>query len=133
MRSRWQELNFFFGGSAATDDLHGCAQEDKCLKAFIRPYAQAVAGTPVAMRFAREPAVVFTLSFVPDATIHAPTEIFLPPYRFPHGYRVALEPAGAPFTWATCAQRANVLCVTATNGSAELPAAVTVTVTASNA
>ena len=69
----------------------------------------------------------FTLEFSPDASIAAPTEIFLPPFRFPKGYNVAVEPAGAPFTWATCEGQANKLCVVSANATS-LPTSVTVTI-----
>ena len=98
----------------------GCDQDDKCIKAFIRPFAQAIAGTPVTMRFDHRTTKDFTLVFEPDYTIAAPTEIFLPPYVYPGGVSVSVEPAGAPFAWRTCLTpgRQNVLCVVATAAAA---------------
>ncbi len=40
---------------------------------------------PVRMEYDRS-SNVFTLSMQPDGTIQAPTEIFVPPYRYPNGY-----------------------------------------------
>ena len=76
------------------------------------------------MHFARSG--VFTLTFAPNASIGADTEIFLPVFRYPLGYRVELQPAAAPFAWRPCPQRANVLCMTTTDST--VPPVVTVTV-----
>jgi endoglycosylceramidase len=65
----------------------------------IRPYAQAIAGTPQAMNFDTA-TKVFGLSYAPRAAT-APTEIFVPARQYPQGYRVSVQgghvtsPAGA--------------------------------------
>ena len=60
--------------------------------AFVRAYAQAVAGTPTRMRY--DPHTrVFLLEYrqveEPDAHGGQPTEIFVPQYAYPHGFEVA--------------------------------------------
>ena len=123
------DLNYFLGGKPRPnpESFLGCPDHYKgCIKNFIRPYAQAIAGTPVHMKFDRA-TNVFTLSFEPDGSIAAPTEIFLPPYRYPSGYSVKLEPAEAPYKTATCPGFSNKLCVTLEGGAA-VPALLTVTV-----
>ena len=54
----------------------------------IRPYAQAIAGTPQAMSFDTT-SKVFALSYVPR-TSTAPTEIFVPARQYPGGYQVSV-------------------------------------------
>jgi len=57
----------------------------------IRPYARAVAGTPLAMGF--DPSTkVFHLSFSPHAA-GGPTEVFVPARQYPQGYAVRLSGA----------------------------------------
>ena len=64
------------------------------------PYAWATAGTPGAQSFYR-PAQTYRYRYTPDPTVHAPTEIELPPYTYPLGYSVTVtgarvtSPAGA--------------------------------------
>ena len=125
--SHW-DLAYFVPVGPDPDGFLGCAPgwPRGCIKDFIRPYAQAVAGTPTRMGFDRS-TNVFTLSMAPDSTIAAPTEIFLPRWRYPSGYQVRVEPAGAPFTWAVCPGFANKLCLSPRPG-VEVPAAITVTV-----
>ncbi len=59
----------------------------RALSAVVRPYAKAVAGEPLNMRF--DPVKgIFTFSFRHDTSITEPTEIFVPNSQFPAGYRV---------------------------------------------
>jgi len=55
----------------------------------IRPYAQAIAGTPQAMSFDTG-SLAFALSYVPRAAT-APTQIFIPAFQYPKGYSVAVQ------------------------------------------
>lgn len=124
------DLNYFLGHKPGPNPeaFLGCPDNSRgCIKEFIRPYAQAIAGNPVLMKYERA-TNVFTLSLEPDSTITAPTEIFLPPYRYPHGYTVTLTPADAPFTTATCPGFAHKLCLTPKPTSSAVPASLTVTV-----
>lgn len=58
--------------------------------AVVRPYARAVAGEPLRMRFDRATRV-FELEFRHDPAISAPTEIFVPDFQYPHGCIVELS------------------------------------------
>ncbi|MBN2442095.1 MAG: cellulase family glycosylhydrolase [Spirochaetales bacterium] len=62
----------------------------RALPGFCRPYARKVAGEPLFMRF-HLPTRRFTFSFRPDPDITAPTEIFVPPFQYPHGFDVKVE------------------------------------------
>ena len=55
----------------------------------IRPYAQAIAGTPQSMGFDTT-SKVFTLTYVPRSST-APTEIFVPARHYPKGYQVSVQ------------------------------------------
>ncbi len=55
----------------------------------IRPYAQAIAGTPQSMGFDAT-SKVFTLTYVPRSST-APTEIFVPARHYPNGYQVSVQ------------------------------------------
>jgi len=59
------------------------------MNVFVRPYASAVAGIPIKMSFDRGTSV-FQLVFKPDFTITEPTEVMVPPLRYPNGYDVLL-------------------------------------------
>ena len=56
------------------------------------PYAWATAGTPGAQSFYR-PAQTYRYRYTPSFKVHAPTEIEIPPYTYPLGYRVAVTGA----------------------------------------
>ena len=66
----------------------------------IRPYPQAIAGTPTALSF-NTTSKAFSLSYAPNAST-APTLIFVPSLQYPNGYQVSvqggtvLSAAGAP-------------------------------------
>ncbi|ELU12557.1 hypothetical protein CAPTEDRAFT_117937, partial [Capitella teleta] len=58
---------------------------------YTRAYAQAIAGTPVSMKF--DPSSSdFHLDFIADTNIQAPTEIFVPKLRYSNGYSVQASP-----------------------------------------
>ena len=57
---------------------------------FARPYARAVAGEPLSMRFDRARGV-FAFSYRHDSAVSEPTEIYVPNAQFPEGYRVEVS------------------------------------------
>jgi len=67
-----------------------CAEDGggRALVGFVRPYAPAVAGNILMMLFDRHRGR-FILEFVPDFSISAPTEVFVPMLQFPHGASVS--------------------------------------------
>ncbi|MDP2790545.1 MAG: cellulase family glycosylhydrolase [Rectinemataceae bacterium] len=76
------------------EDLSVFCKEDgggRALAGFVRPYAYATAGRIVEMSF-KQRSGEFRLRFLPDATIAAPTEVFVPRLQYPEGY--ALEVSG---------------------------------------
>jgi hypothetical protein len=68
-------------------DLHSGG---RALEAVARPYARAVAGEPLRMRFDRRRRV-FEFAFRHDPDVSAPTEIFVPAFQYPNGYRVEVS------------------------------------------
>jgi hypothetical protein len=62
----------------------------RALQAVVRPYARAVAGEPLRMAFDPR-SKVFILTFRHDATITAPTELFVPNYQYPRGYAIQVS------------------------------------------
>ena len=62
----------------------------RAIEGFCRPYARALQGRLVAMRFHRETGL-FELTFDADAGIGAPTEIYVPRLQFPLGFDIACE------------------------------------------
>jgi endoglycosylceramidase len=60
------------------------------VRTLVRTYAQATAGIPLKMSFNTENGA-FRFRYRPDRRIAAPTEIFLSPLHYPHGYRVLVE------------------------------------------
>ncbi len=62
----------------------------RALEAIVRPYARAVAGEPLHMKFDRK-SRHFEFEFCHDSNIAEPTEIFVPNYQYPHGYHVEVS------------------------------------------
>jgi endoglycosylceramidase len=60
------------------------------LRMLVRTYAQATAGTPLAMSFDPHDGA-FRYRYRPDRTITAPTRIFVSPLHYPDGYRVRVD------------------------------------------
>ncbi|MGD1995823.1 MAG: cellulase family glycosylhydrolase [Anaerolineae bacterium] len=59
----------------------------RALEAAVRPYARKVAGIPLSMSFDIK-RKLFTFTFRRARAVEAPTEIFVPKYQYPDGYRV---------------------------------------------
>ncbi|MBN1519056.1 MAG: cellulase family glycosylhydrolase [Spirochaetales bacterium] len=60
----------------------------RALRGFARPYARAVAGTPLSMRWSGSS---FWLAYAPGPDLSAETEIFLPGFQFPSGFSAEVE------------------------------------------
>ncbi|MCC7209196.1 MAG: hypothetical protein IT323_17925, partial [Anaerolineae bacterium] len=81
-----------------TEDIHSGG---RAAAGFVRPYAMAVAGEPLRMAYDLNTRT-FELAYRRDPAVSAPTEIFVPSFVYPNGYRV--EAAGASFTEDLAAQ-----------------------------
>jgi len=68
----------------ASGDIH---DGGRALEAAVRPYARKIAGEPLRMSFDIK-RKLFEFEFRHDATVEAPTEIFVPNYQYPDGYAV---------------------------------------------
>ncbi|MBV6728443.1 glycoside hydrolase family 5 protein [Nocardioides daeguensis] len=66
----------------------GSVKQDK-LRLLVRTYAQATAGTPLQMRFDPDSGA-FAYRYRSNG-LSAPTEIFVSPLHYPHGYDVAVD------------------------------------------
>ncbi len=62
----------------------------RALKAIVRPYARKIAGEPLYMRFDLSKRIL-EVKFRHNKNIKAPTEIFIPNYQYPEGYKVELS------------------------------------------
>jgi hypothetical protein len=62
----------------------------RALAGFVRPYARAVAGELLEMRFDRRRGT-FLLRYKPDPSIPAPTLVFVPELQFPRGFSIEAE------------------------------------------
>jgi glycosyl hydrolase family 5/cellulase (glycosyl hydrolase family 5) len=72
------------------DDTDFSSVKQAKVRVLVRTYAQAVAGTPLVMRF-RPGSGRFWFRYRPDPSVTAPTRIFVSPLHYPHGYRVSVE------------------------------------------
>ena len=69
------------------DDTDLSTVKRQKVRRLVRTYAQATAGTPLAMRFDAEDGD-FWFRYRPDRRISAPTEIFVSPLHYPRGWKV---------------------------------------------
>lgn len=60
----------------------------RALEGFVRPYARAIAGRPLKMKFKRETGA---FRFVYEATGEGETEIFVPKLQYPNGFAIEVE------------------------------------------
>ncbi|MCX8012751.1 MAG: hypothetical protein N3A02_00485, partial [Rectinema sp.] len=82
-----------YGDGWNGEDLSVFCREDgggRALRGFVRPYATAIAGKPVFMSFSLRSAL-FRFEYIPDFTIQAPTEVFVPSLQYPHGFKLDAE------------------------------------------
>jgi endoglycosylceramidase len=119
----WAYKNFADPTGGSAEGLFGDDADLSTLKAakadvLVRPYARAIAGTPLAMRF--DPAgKAFSLSYAPRAS-GAPTEIFIPARHYPKGYSVSVQGGHV-----TSAADAALLTIAGDAGAAQVQVTVT--------
>ncbi len=88
----------FWNDPTTADNAQGLFRDDRefstakqgKLRELVRTYAQATAGTPLTMHFDTTNGA-FDLTYRPDHRIAAPTEIFVSPLHYPHGYVVRVD------------------------------------------
>jgi hypothetical protein len=62
----------------------------RALEAVVRPYARAIAGEPLRMRFDYRHKI-FEFEFCHDPAVNTPTEFYIPNYQYPRGYTVEVS------------------------------------------
>jgi endoglycosylceramidase len=73
-----------------TDDADLSSVKQDKIRALVRTYAQATAGTPLAMSFDADTGA-FSYRYRPDLSIAEPTVIFVSPLHYPDGYDVHVD------------------------------------------
>jgi hypothetical protein len=87
---QWNDEDFSIFSRDQQIDPNDVHSGGRALEAVVRPYARAVAGEPLRMAFDIKHRV-FEFEFQHDPTVIAPTEIFVPDYQYPDGYRVKVS------------------------------------------
>ena len=75
---------------------HDLYDGGRALRAALRPYPRAVAGTPLELRFGEGN---FYFCFQHDPTLTAPTEIYLPIFQYPNGCEVTVSDGRFETDW----------------------------------
>lgn len=88
---RWNDPTTADGAQGLfRDDADPSSVKRGKVRLLVRTYAQATAGTPLAMSF--DPADgAFHYRYRPDPAVTAPTRIFVSPLHYPDGWRVRVE------------------------------------------
>lgn len=71
-------------------DPHDINSGGRALRAVVRPYPRAIAGTPTNLKYDWLTRV-FEFEFRHDPDVTAPTEIFVPPYAYKYGFTVEVS------------------------------------------
>ncbi|HUX99138.1 MAG TPA: cellulase family glycosylhydrolase [Candidatus Deferrimicrobium sp.] len=90
-----EDLSIFSRDQQTVDWQEDINSGGRAISGFCRPYTRRIAGTPLKVQFNRKKGT-FRFEFTPDATISAPTEVYIPPIQSPNGYDV--ECIGAEWT-----------------------------------
>lgn len=89
-----EDLSIFSRSQQA--DTSNINDGGRALNAVIRPYPYKIAGRLTAYQFNPETRTLF-IRYVPDASIDAPTDIFLPEYHYGEGFTVQTK--GGTLAW----------------------------------
>ncbi len=96
----WNLEDFSIFGRDQQTDPNDPHSGGRALKAVVRPYPKAVAGEPLHISFDINRRI-FKFKFRHDPAVTAPTEIFIPDFQYPDGYKVEVtdgsyekDPAG---------------------------------------
>jgi hypothetical protein len=76
----------------------------RALEAVVRPYPLATAGEPLRLSFDINQRV-FSYAFKHDPAITAPTEIFVPDFQYPRGYKVWISDG----SWEACKETQKII------------------------
>ena len=87
---QWNGEDFSIFSRDQQQDPADPSSGGRALEALVRPYARAIAGEPCTMRFDHRRGR-FTLTYRHDAQVLAPTEVFVPAYQYPRGFRVSVS------------------------------------------
>jgi hypothetical protein len=91
---QWNDEDLSIFSDSQRTGVGGLDDGGRALQAVVRPYARAVPGEPLCMKFdIKTRTFEFEFRLAPE--IDAPAEFFVPEYQYPHGYRVE-APGG---TW----------------------------------
>ena len=77
-------------------DEGGLYDGGRALRAALRPYPKATAGTPLELHFDNQ---TFTFRFQHDPEVTAPTEIYLPIFQYPNGCEVSVSDGRFEVDW----------------------------------
>src|SRR3954453_15704792 len=89
----WVDAPGGAGSGALFDNSDDNGSLRRAKLAFRRePYPQATAGTPGAYDYDRA-TNTFTYNYTPDASVRAPTVVYVPPIHYPRGYSVSVTGA----------------------------------------
>ena len=87
---QWNGEDFSIFGRDQQEDTGDLDSGGRALPSAVRPYARAVAGEPLEMTY-NPGRRVFDFTFRHDATVQAPTEIYVPNLHYPRGYEVEVS------------------------------------------
>lgn len=86
----WNKEDFSVFSREQQLDKNDIYSGGRALKAIIRPYPQKIAGVLLKLSFDIHK-LVFELEFEHDVKIKHPTEIFIPKFQYPNGYKVQVS------------------------------------------
>ncbi len=89
---RWNQEDLSVYSEDQRDNPSDINSGGRAMEGFVRPYPPFTQGTPIESRFDRKKGV-YTLKYLADTKIKAPTVIFVPRLQFPKGYGIDVEGA----------------------------------------
>jgi len=87
---QWNDEDLSIFSRDDRDDPSDIHSGGRALKAVARPYGRRIAGRPERMHFDMT-SRVFELVYSHDPEAQGPTEVFVPNYQYPSGYRVEIS------------------------------------------
>ena len=87
---QWNDEDFSVFSRDQQTDKSDINSGGRALAALLRPYPRATAGKPIEMSYDMKKRT-FKFKYQHDPEIQSPTEIFVPSYNYPNGYRVIVS------------------------------------------